>query len=192
MEVTNRTHNFSQWGRGGLWGCEILRIPHCVDNCLIDGGKMSFVIANKRSKEVSTKLRNLLDLTLTSVQKGTRRLHGSQPLSDCLGPSFCCHSYSKAASFPGWLRQEVKAPQWPAAPLMRLALTEGRAITQAPCPVLLTGEVQIQSQNSPCGICGWWSGIGTVGLSAPVFLFQLSLSLFSIYSCQQWLYSRPV
>jgi hypothetical protein len=27
-------------GRGGLQGCEILRIPHCLDNRLIDGGKV--------------------------------------------------------------------------------------------------------------------------------------------------------
>jgi hypothetical protein len=26
--------------RGGLWGCETLRIPHCLDNRLIDGGKV--------------------------------------------------------------------------------------------------------------------------------------------------------
>jgi hypothetical protein len=27
-------------GRGGLWGCEMLRIPHCLDNRLINGGKV--------------------------------------------------------------------------------------------------------------------------------------------------------
>jgi hypothetical protein len=26
-------------GREGLKGCEVLRIPHCLDNRLIDGGK---------------------------------------------------------------------------------------------------------------------------------------------------------
>jgi hypothetical protein len=26
-------------GRGGLQDCEMLRIPHCVDNRLTDGGK---------------------------------------------------------------------------------------------------------------------------------------------------------
>jgi hypothetical protein len=26
-------------GRGGLEGCEMLRIPHCLDNRLTDGGK---------------------------------------------------------------------------------------------------------------------------------------------------------
>jgi hypothetical protein len=27
-------------GRGGLYGCEMLRIPHCLDNPLIDGDKV--------------------------------------------------------------------------------------------------------------------------------------------------------
>jgi hypothetical protein len=27
-------------GRGGLYGCEMLRIPHCLDNWLVDGGKV--------------------------------------------------------------------------------------------------------------------------------------------------------
>jgi hypothetical protein len=27
-------------GRGGLYGCEMLRIPHCLDNRLIDGSKV--------------------------------------------------------------------------------------------------------------------------------------------------------
>jgi hypothetical protein len=27
-------------GLGGLWGCEMLRIPHCLDNRLTDGGKV--------------------------------------------------------------------------------------------------------------------------------------------------------
>jgi hypothetical protein len=27
-------------GHGGLQGCEMLRIPHCLDNRLIDGGKV--------------------------------------------------------------------------------------------------------------------------------------------------------
>jgi hypothetical protein len=27
-------------GLGGLWGCEILRIPHCPDSRLTDGGKV--------------------------------------------------------------------------------------------------------------------------------------------------------
>jgi hypothetical protein len=27
-------------GCGGLWDCEMLRIPHCLDNRLIDGGKV--------------------------------------------------------------------------------------------------------------------------------------------------------
>jgi hypothetical protein len=27
-------------GRGGLWGCETLRIPHCLDNRLKDGGEV--------------------------------------------------------------------------------------------------------------------------------------------------------
>jgi hypothetical protein len=26
-------------GRGGLYGCEMLRIPHCIDSWLTDGGK---------------------------------------------------------------------------------------------------------------------------------------------------------
>jgi hypothetical protein len=27
-------------GRGGLYGCRMLRIPHCLDSRLIDGGKV--------------------------------------------------------------------------------------------------------------------------------------------------------
>jgi hypothetical protein len=27
-------------GRGGLWGCEMLRIPYCLDNRITDGGKV--------------------------------------------------------------------------------------------------------------------------------------------------------
>jgi hypothetical protein len=27
-------------GLGGLWGCEMLRIPHCLDNRLTDGDKV--------------------------------------------------------------------------------------------------------------------------------------------------------
>jgi hypothetical protein len=27
-------------GRGGLQGCDMLRVPHCLDNLLIDGGKV--------------------------------------------------------------------------------------------------------------------------------------------------------
>jgi hypothetical protein len=27
-------------GRGDLYGCEMLRIPHCLDKRLIDGGKV--------------------------------------------------------------------------------------------------------------------------------------------------------
>jgi hypothetical protein len=27
-------------GRGGLWGCEVLRISHCLGNRLTDGGKV--------------------------------------------------------------------------------------------------------------------------------------------------------
>jgi hypothetical protein len=27
-------------GRGGLLGCEMLKIPHCLDNQLTDGGKV--------------------------------------------------------------------------------------------------------------------------------------------------------
>jgi hypothetical protein len=27
-------------GCGGLWGCDMLRIPHCLDNRLTDGGKV--------------------------------------------------------------------------------------------------------------------------------------------------------
>jgi hypothetical protein len=26
-------------GRGGLYGCEVLRIPHCLDSRLTDGGE---------------------------------------------------------------------------------------------------------------------------------------------------------
>jgi hypothetical protein len=28
-------------GREGLWGCEMLRIPHCLDIWLTDGGKVA-------------------------------------------------------------------------------------------------------------------------------------------------------
>jgi hypothetical protein len=29
-------------GLGGLYGCEMLRIPHCLDNRFTDGGKVSY------------------------------------------------------------------------------------------------------------------------------------------------------
>jgi hypothetical protein len=29
-------------GRGGLEGCEMLKIPHCLDNRFIDGGKVIY------------------------------------------------------------------------------------------------------------------------------------------------------
>jgi hypothetical protein len=31
-------------GRGGLWGCEMLRIPHCLDNRLTDGSEVVSLI----------------------------------------------------------------------------------------------------------------------------------------------------
>jgi hypothetical protein len=30
-------------GRGGLWGCEMLRIPHSLDNRLMDNNIIYFV-----------------------------------------------------------------------------------------------------------------------------------------------------
>jgi hypothetical protein len=35
-------------GRGGLQGCEMLRIPHCLDSRLTDGGKV--VISTHRPR----------------------------------------------------------------------------------------------------------------------------------------------
>jgi hypothetical protein len=66
---------------------------------------VSFVTTKERSEDSETVARKvLLDLMLTSVQKG--------PLSDCLGPSLRCHSYSKPASFAASLksspRQEIR------------------------------------------------------------------------------------
>jgi hypothetical protein len=36
-------------GRGGLYGCEMLRIPHCLDNRLTDGGKVASPTHRPRS-----------------------------------------------------------------------------------------------------------------------------------------------
>jgi hypothetical protein len=37
---SNKVKAIPVTGRGGLQGCEILRIPHCLDNMVIDGGKV--------------------------------------------------------------------------------------------------------------------------------------------------------
>jgi hypothetical protein len=34
-------------GRGGLWGCEMLRIPHSLVNRLTDGGKISAILTGR-------------------------------------------------------------------------------------------------------------------------------------------------
>jgi hypothetical protein len=49
-------------GRGGLYGCEMLRIPHCLNNRLTDGGKV--VSLNRR--------------TPTTLQKHFLSLSGTQ------------------------------------------------------------------------------------------------------------------
>jgi hypothetical protein len=36
-------------GRGGLWGCEMLRIPHCLGNRLTDGSKVVRLMHRPRS-----------------------------------------------------------------------------------------------------------------------------------------------
>jgi hypothetical protein len=36
----NRNIREDEAGRGGLFACERFRIPHCLDNHLIDGGKV--------------------------------------------------------------------------------------------------------------------------------------------------------
>jgi hypothetical protein len=40
---------FPVTGRGGLLGCEMLRIPHCVDNRLTDGGQVVSLTRRPRS-----------------------------------------------------------------------------------------------------------------------------------------------
>jgi hypothetical protein len=53
MKIANYTGTYSEHikvkvkskaipvtGLGGLWGCEMLRIPHCLDNRLTDGSKV--------------------------------------------------------------------------------------------------------------------------------------------------------
>jgi hypothetical protein len=40
-------------GRGGLQGCEMLRIPHCLENRLTDGGK--FVSLKQRPRSTPQK-----------------------------------------------------------------------------------------------------------------------------------------
>jgi hypothetical protein len=41
-KITKRKESkaISVTGRGGLWGCEMLRISHCLDNRLTDGVKV--------------------------------------------------------------------------------------------------------------------------------------------------------
>jgi hypothetical protein len=39
-EDANKAKAIPVTGLGGLKGCEMLRIPHCLDNRLIDGGKV--------------------------------------------------------------------------------------------------------------------------------------------------------
>jgi hypothetical protein len=36
-------------GRGGVWGCDTLRIPHCLDNRLTDGGNIVIPTHRPRS-----------------------------------------------------------------------------------------------------------------------------------------------
>jgi hypothetical protein len=38
-KVKKRSKAIPVTGRGGLYGCEMLRIPHCLDSRLTDGGK---------------------------------------------------------------------------------------------------------------------------------------------------------
>jgi hypothetical protein len=38
--TTTKCKVLSVTGRGGLQGCEMLRIPHCLDNWLTDGGNV--------------------------------------------------------------------------------------------------------------------------------------------------------
>jgi hypothetical protein len=39
LQLNKKLETVPITGRGGPLGCEILRIPHCLDNRLIDGGK---------------------------------------------------------------------------------------------------------------------------------------------------------
>jgi hypothetical protein len=38
-------------GREGIWGCELLRIPHCLDNRFTDGGKIISLTHRPRSTD---------------------------------------------------------------------------------------------------------------------------------------------
>jgi hypothetical protein len=40
MNMMKKIKLFPVTGLGGLQGCEVLRIPHCLDNQLTDGGKV--------------------------------------------------------------------------------------------------------------------------------------------------------
>jgi hypothetical protein len=40
-------------GRGGLWGCEMLRIPHFPDSRFTDGGEVSLTHRSRSSVSVT-------------------------------------------------------------------------------------------------------------------------------------------
>jgi hypothetical protein len=40
MQSSGLLPSYPLTGRGGLWGCEMLTIPHCLDNRLTDGSKV--------------------------------------------------------------------------------------------------------------------------------------------------------
>jgi hypothetical protein len=40
---------FPVTGRGDLYGCQMLRIPHCLDNRLTDGSKIGSLTRQPRS-----------------------------------------------------------------------------------------------------------------------------------------------
>jgi hypothetical protein len=50
----NKSKTFRVIGRGGLYGCEILRISHCLDIRLADGGDV--VSLTHRSRSTSQKM----------------------------------------------------------------------------------------------------------------------------------------
>jgi hypothetical protein len=69
--ATLQIRNVSVTGRGGLKGCQMLRIPHCLDNQFIDGGK----VISRTQSAAALLHRNIIFmfLVLISVSDGVKR-----------------------------------------------------------------------------------------------------------------------